>query len=175
MSIVFLVAFIAGLLLAVRIMFFGAERRRSRSADAMPLRRSEPAIVAFLVMLGVSGYLLTRPGRMSPLAGTGAGLLLGALWATLVTRVAIATARVQPEHDPEDPRYLLQGQVAMVTTAIPAEGAGTIAYGEADERRLLPARAIDGQAIEEGREVCIERVDDGVAFVELWALVEARL
>jgi hypothetical protein len=175
MSAVFLIAFIAGLLLAVRIMFFGAERRRAHAADAMPLRRSEPAVSAFLVMFGVAGYLLTRADRLSPLGGTGAALVLGALWAAVVTRLAVAAARVQPEHDPDDPRYVLQGHVAMVTTTIPPDGEGSIAYGAGGGRRSLRARSIDRQAIGEGSEVCIERVDDGVAVVELWALVEARL
>ena len=175
MSGVYLLTFIVGLLLAVRIMFFGAERRRIRNPDAMPLRRAEPAVAAFLVMFGVAGYLLTRPGRLSPAVGVGAAAVLGALWALVVTRLAIATARVQPEHDPEDPRYVLQGHVAMVTATIPADGEGTIVYGEGDAGRSLPARSIDGQAIEAGLEVCIERVEEGVAFVELWALVEARL
>ncbi len=175
MTIFYLVAFIAGLLLAVRIMFFGAERRRGGSADALPLRRSEPAIAAFLVMFGVAGYLLTRPGRLSPAGGAGAAFVLAMVWAALVTRLAIATARVQPEHDPDDPRFVLQGHVAVVSVAIPADGEGSIAYGESDASRSLPARSIDGQAIEAGSEVCIERVEEGVAFVELWALVEARL
>jgi hypothetical protein len=175
MSAVYLVSFIAGLLLAVRIMFFGAERRRARSVDRMPLRRSEPAVSAFLVMFGLAGYLLTRPGRLSPAAGVGVALGLGALWAGLVTRLAIATARVQPEHDPDDPRFLLQGHVAVVTADIPADGQGTIVVGEADGRQLLAARAIDGQAIGAGLEVCIERVENEIAFVEPWAVVEARL
>jgi hypothetical protein len=175
MTVFYLVAFVAGLLLAVRIMFFGAERRRKGSADALPLRRSEPAIAAFLVMFGVAGYLLTRPGRLSPGAGVSAALVLGGAWAALVTRLAIVTARVRPEHDPDDPRYVLQGHVAVVTAAIPADGEGAIAYGEADARLSLRARSIDAQAIEAGLEVCIERVEDGVAFVEPWALVEARL
>ena len=34
MTYLFLAAFIAGLLLGVRVMFFGAERRQLRSADA---------------------------------------------------------------------------------------------------------------------------------------------
>jgi hypothetical protein len=174
MPAVYLLAFILGLLLAVRIMFFGAERRRSRS-DAMPLRRSEPAASAFLLMFGIAGYLLTRPGRLTPAIGTGTAVVLGAIWALVVTRLAIATARVKPEHDPDDPRYLLQGHVAIVTVAIPADGEGEILYGEGDGRRSRRARSIDGQAIDGGVEVCIERVDDEVAFVELWALVEARL
>jgi membrane protein implicated in regulation of membrane protease activity len=175
MSYVYLAAFITGLLLAVRIMFFGAERRRARALDAMPLRRSEPAVVAFLVMFGVAGYLLTRHGMLSLVVGTGVALLLGAFWAVLVMRLAIATARIQPEHDPDDPRYLLQGHVAVVTEAIPASGEGAITYGEGDGHRTLRARAIDESAMSEGLEVCIERVVDEVAFVEPWALVEARL
>lgn len=175
MSAVYLISFCLGLLLGVRIMFFGAERRRGPRTDAMPLRRSEPAIAAFLVMFGVAGYLLTRPGRLSAAPAVLAAVVLGALWALVVTRLAIATARVQPEHDPDDPRYVLQGHVATVTRAIPADGEGAIAYGELDDRLSLRARSIDSQAIDEGVEVCIERVEDGVAFVELWALVEARL
>ena len=175
MSAVYLITFVAGLLLAVRIMFFGAERRRTHSADAMPLRRSEPAIAAFLAMAGISGYLVTRPGRLTPLAGAGAAIALGALWAFVVTRLAIATARVQPEHDPEDPRYVLQGHVAVVTAEIPADGEGTIAYGDLTARRSLRARSLDGRAIQDGLEVCIDRVEDGLAFVEPWSLVEARL
>ncbi len=175
MSVVYLTSFLAGLLLAVRIMFFGAERRRVRSADAMPLRRSEPALAAFLVMFGMAGYLLTRPGRLSPLAGMGVAVALGMSWAVLVTRLAITMARTRPEHDPDDPRFVLQGQVAVVTAAIPAGGEGTIEYGDAEKARMLRARSIDEHAIDAGLEVCIERVDGDLASVELWAEVEARL
>ena len=175
MSVLYVVSFIVGVLLAVRIMFFGAERRRPRPGDPLPLRRWEPAVSAFLIMSGMAGYLLTRPGRLAPAAGAAAAVVLGALWAVLVTRLAIATARVQPEHDPDDPRYVLQGHVAIVTGLIPADGEGVILLGEPDRPNTLRARSIDGQAIEQGVEVCIERVDDGVAFVERWALVEARL
>lgn len=174
MSYLFLAALIAGLLLGVRLMFFGAERRLSTRGD-LPLRRSEPAIVAFLVMFGISGYLLTRHGTMRTAAGTAAAVLLGVAWAGVVTRVAIATARVQPEHDPDDPRYVLQGHVALVTAAIPAGGEGTISLHEGDASRSLRARMIDHGSVDAGQEVCIERVDDGVAYVEPWAAVEARL
>jgi hypothetical protein len=175
MAYLFLASFIAGLLLAVRVMFFGAERRQLRAADAMPLRRSEPAIIGFLVMFGVAGYLLTRHGAVRLAAGSGIALLLGLAWAAIVTRLAVATARVQPEHDPEDPRFVLQGQVAIVSTSIPSGGAGAITFSDAGVQRVAPARAIDDSAIAEGEEVCIERLDDGVAFVELWAIVEQRL
>jgi hypothetical protein len=37
------------------------------------------------------------------------------------------------------------------------------------------ARTIDGRGVAAGEEVCIERIEDEVAFVELWATVEQRL
>jgi hypothetical protein len=175
MTFLFLASFIAGLLLGVRVMFFGAERRRLRPADAMPLRRSEPAIVGFLLMFGVAGYVLTRHGTVSGAAGITIAAVLGLAFAALATRLAVATARVQPEHDPDDPRYVLQGHVALVSTPIPADGEGKITFSEAGADRTIRARTIDGTAIAEGQEVCIERVEDEVAFVELWAIVEQRL
>jgi len=54
-------------------------------------------------------------------------------------------------------------------------GGLSIAYGEIDARCSLRARSINEQVIDAGLEVCIERVEDGIAFVELWSLVEARL
>jgi hypothetical protein len=175
MAYLFLASFIAGLLLAVRVMFFGAERRRLRPADGMPLRRSEPAMIGFLVMFGVAGYLLTRHGTVSVGAGVGIAILLGVASAAAVTRLAIITARLQPEHDPDDPRYVLQGHLASVSIAIPAGGEGTITFTEPEGLKVVPARTIDGSAIAEGEEVCIERLEDGVALVELWAIVERRL
>src|SRR5437764_6423288 len=142
MTYLFLAAFIAGLLLGVRVMFFGAERRRLQSADALPLRRSEPAIVGFLLMFGVAGYLLTRRGAVSTAAGIGIATLLGLAWAVLVTRLAVATARVQPEHDPDDPRFILQGHVALVSAPIPSDGEGAITYAEDGAQRSVRARTI---------------------------------
>lgn len=174
MRYLYLVAFIAGLLLAVRLMFFGAERRRQRPG-VLPLRRSEPAGVAFLLMFGVAGYLVLHHTTLSPAAGALLAALLGVAWAALVARVAILMARVTPEHDPDDPRYVLQGHVGVVTEAIPAGGTGTITFEDGSGERRVAARSIDGSAIDAGLEVCIERIDDGVAWVELWSLVEARL
>lgn len=175
MSYLYLAAFIAGLLLAVRAMFFGAERRKIAARDAMPLRRSEPAAIAFLFMFGVAGYLLARHTTLSSLAGAGLAVLLGLAWSAIATRIAVAMARMKPEHDPDDPRYALQGHVALVSVAIPPGGEGAITFSEGGASRTIPARAVDDDAIVEGDEVCIERLDDGVAVVERWALVEQRL
>ena len=175
MSYVFLISFIGGLLLAVRLMFFGAERRRARRIGAFPLRRSEPAIVGFLLAVGLTGYLVVRHGSVSPgislliAAGVGAG------FAAVASRLAIATARIQPEHDPDDPRFVLQGRVGVVTRAIPANGEGMIRYEDSAKFIMARARDIANGAIPESEEICIDRVEDGVTYVERWSLVEERL
>lgn len=175
MTFLFLATFIAGLLLGVRLMFYGAERKRKPSAEALPLRRWEPAVVGFLVMFGVVGYLLSRNGAGSISYALLVSAPAGMIFAAVVTWLAIKTARVQPEHDPDDPRYVLQGRVGVVTVSIPEGGEGMIRYEESGTAPVVAARDIDGGAIDEGEEVCIERVEDGVAHVELWRLVEQRL
>ena len=174
MTYLYLASFLAGLLLGVRLMFFGAERR-SPPPGSLPLRRSEPAAVAFLVLFGLAGYLLARDGRLSPTGTVATAALLGAAFAGIALRVAIAAARMRPEHDPDDPRYVLQGHVAIVTSDIPAGGEGMIRYEEGGGVRSVRARDITDGAILAGQEVCIERIEDDVAHVELWSLVERRL
>ena len=175
MSYFYLVAFIAGLLLGVRLMFFGAERRRQRANDSMPLRRSEPAIVTFAVVFGLTGYLLDRHSSTTLAANLVGAAVIAAVCSALGTRVAIAAARMVPEHDPDDPRYVLQGRVAVVTTAIPSNGVGAIRYEDGGVQHSVAARNVVATPIDAGVEVCIERVEEGVAWVELWSLVEARL
>lgn len=170
----FLAAFLVGLLLAVRLMFFGAERRR-RWSGATPLRWSEPALVAFLVMFGISGYLLTRRSTLSPLFTLFASVLVSLAWAAIVTRLAIVTARIQPEHDPDDPRYALQGRVGALAVAIPERGEGMLRLQAGSTFRTMPARSLHGGSIAVHEEVCIERIEGDVAIVELWSLVEQRL
>ena len=174
MPVTYLICFIAGILLGVRLLFFGAERRRLR-AGAFPLRRSEPAIVALLMMFGLAGYALTRSGRLGAGYTVLAALVVAGAFALIVTRVAIATARITPEVDPEDPRFSLQGCVAVVTVTIAAGSLGEIRFDDRGSGRTLQARNIGDGDIAAGDEVCIERVEDGVAMVERWSLVEERL
>lgn len=174
MPYLYLACFLAGILLGVRLLFFGAERRKVRP-DAIPLRRSEPAAIAFLAMFGLAGYLIHRAHDYSPWVTVVAAATLAFVWAFVVTRVAIATARIRPELDPDDPRFALQGCVAVVTAEISPNHDGEIRYTERNVERTVPARNIGTETIHAGEEVCIERIDDGVAHVERWALVERRL
>lgn len=187
MTVLYLVSFVVGLLVAVRVMFFGIERpvRLSTSAGSAPVphvRFSFAAVATFAVVFGVVGYLLLRNGVASGMTLLVA-ILVGVVTAALATWGAAAWARVLPQHDVEDPRYVLQGHLARVTAAISAGRDGEIVYELGDERHTARARLVDdtGSAAGEetsvavGTEVVIERIDDDVAYVEPWQQVEKRL
>jgi membrane protein implicated in regulation of membrane protease activity len=176
MSIVFLVSFIVGLLLAARIMMFGIERSRADNPAGERSFRLSPAVLsAFTLVFGIVGYTLIRRPTFRV-----ASVLWIAFIAGLV--VSIATARavrrwwtITPEHEVDDERYVLQGHLARVTQAITATRPGQVEFQIDAERRVLTAYGLDGMEVAAGTDVVIERIEDEVAFVEPWAAVEERL
>ena len=175
----FVAALIAGLLLAVRAMLLGVERGRTPLGALPPtrpnVRFSTPVVSAFATAFGASGYLLTRPGRMGAATGIIVALLIGTLAGALAIRLVQRAAAFVPEHDPDDPRYVLQGHVATVTNPIGPGGDGEIAYVVEGMRHTVRARGLDGSTAARGVEVVIERIEDNVAYVEPWVEVEKRL
>ena len=70
---------------------------------------------------------------------------------------------------------LIQGHVATVTQGAAATERAQISYVLDGIKTVMPAVSIDDTALVEGTEVVIERIDDGIAYVEAWARVEERL
>lgn len=180
MTVLFLAAFTAGLLLLVRSMLYGVERGRhafgTPKPSPAPVRMWEPVASAFAVLFGLSGYLVSRPGRLPPSTGIAVAVGAGLLAAMLALHMVKKAVAFVPEHDPDDPRYVLQGHVAMVTVPIDGSRPGEIAYEVEGTRRVLPAVGIEGAAARAGEEVVIERIDEaGVAHVEPWHEVEKRI
>jgi membrane protein implicated in regulation of membrane protease activity len=175
----FVTALILGLLFAVRAMLLGVERSRTPLGTPSPttpsIRFSTPVVSAFAITFGAAGYLLTRPGRMSAAAGTIVALLIGTIAGAFAVRLVRRAAAFVPEHDPDDPRYVLQGHVAMVTAPIGPAADGEIAYMVEGTRYTVRARGLDGSIADRGVEVVIERIEDNVAYVEPWVEVEKRL
>lgn len=189
LSSVFLASLLSGLLMGVYAMLMGVERApvpapppRGTRASAVPPppprarnHPGQPAMAAAAAMFGLVGYLLLRysplaPGLVIVLAAVAAGLgMAGTL--TLITRWAIPGAAA----DAVDPRYLLQGTPASVTRAIGADSDGEVEYTVDGARYATPARSFDGRTLEVGADVAIDRIEDGVAYVEDWALVEERI
>ena len=185
MSSLFLVSFIAGLVLGVRTMLYGVERG-TVSPFAIPpdelgrvalppprVRHWVPLLGAFLAAFGLVGYIaLRRSGFTGP--SLGIAIVAGSILAAVASRLVRRAVAFVPEHDPDDPRYVLQGHVARVTAPI-GDGEGEIAYAVEGASHRARARAIDGGRVEAGTEVVIERIEDGVAYVEPWTEVEQRL
>lgn len=176
--------------MGVLAMLYGTERTVRSTSSIKPHERtsehdpaSEPSALfnlaslgAFCVACGLAGYLLaTRSGWPTWMTASSAltvGVLAFALQSLLIARWAIPGARA----DRVDQVFLLQGTLARITEAVPENGTGALVYVLDDGEFALPARHMDNTpAIPAGTEVVIDRVQDGIAHVELWSTVEKRL
>lgn len=187
----FLGAFVLGLILAVRYMIIGVEKA-SRSAPPGPpsvaafrgpgestaeyrTRVALPAIAGFAIAFGLVGYALTRLTEL----GTGARLVLAAAAGAIGVGAAIALilswAVPSARRDVVDERFTLMGHIARVTRAIGGTEAGEIEYEVDGVHYTVSAIGLEGERLDAGTEVVIERVENGRAYVEPWLQVEKRL
>lgn len=175
MTFLYLASFLAGLLLAVRVMMYGVERPREESPTGERSFRLSPAvIVVFLITFGVTGYILTRRGiTTATTLGVGAGL--GVVLSLITAHFVKKWWTITPEHDVDDVRYVLQGHIARVTKAIQANVEGEVTYELGAQRHVMRAQSFDGADIAAGTEVVIERIEGDLAYVEAWMEVEKRL
>lgn len=186
MSSLFLLAFVAGLVLNVILLIRGTERwsRREvvRRLDAFgrELRLGRislrtPIAASMAGAFGLTGYLLTR--------FTALGTLTTVAVAASVAAVAVISAVLTIKQwavphalrDAPDERFALQGQLATVSAEIPFGAEGEVAYQIDDRRFTTRARSVDDSPLARGTDVVIDRVEEGVVFVEDWARVEQRL
>lgn len=72
-------------------------------------------------------------------------------------------------------REVLTGHIARVTAAINAAAAGAVAYTLEGRQHVVAAMSLDGAPIQAGVDVVIERIENGLAFVERWEVVEGRI
>lgn len=192
-QIFFLASFLAGLLALVMFMLFGVERQQGTATVALTsgdpdawrrilaatqsarARIGLPGLAAFATLFGAVGYVLSRYTTLSLGSRLAIAIAAGAaaltLAVVLVARWAIPSAR----NEVVDERFLLQGHFATVTTSVPADGTGEIGYELEGVHLIAQARSLDGSAIQRDAEVVIERIEDGIAFVEPWVQVEQRI
>jgi ribosomal protein L20A (L18A) len=173
MPALFVGVLIAGLIAGVISMVGGIDRSARGGARVKYL--NVPTVAAAATVFGIVGYPLARYSALhtavifgiSGAAAAGAGVAMLAViagWA-----VPSATREVK------DARYELQGHFARVSRAIAERAAGEIEYSEEGATHRVSARSVDERAIEGGAEVVIERIEDGIAYVERWSTIAKQL
>lgn len=175
LKILFLLAFGGGLTIAVYAMLQGVERNRKSGVTRPAPHLNLPALAGVLVAFGAVGYLLVRKSTLSSLpialialaAGAGAWVGMGVLMAKWALRPLAPSAHDEAEE--------VQGQLALVVGQIRANMAGSIRYERNGTSHEVPARGLDETELPPGADVVIDHFEDGVAIVEDWASVEARL
>jgi membrane protein implicated in regulation of membrane protease activity len=178
MIILFVAALSAGLLLGVYFMLYGVERGApvfSIPTQPRKFRFSLPAAGAALSVFGGVGYVLTTRLGVAPVSAV---LVSSAVAAVGSVAALLAVRRWSREPSTElgdDPRFFLQGHPARVTSAAGEDGVAQIAYEVDGARHAIPARSTDASILLTGSDVVIEKIEDGVAWVEPWVQVEQRI
>jgi hypothetical protein len=174
-KIAFLAAFIGGLALAVHSMLHGVERWRRKRSDKPSAIFNPPTVAALAVGIGATGYLLTSRTQLGLLTILAISLSVGAAAVTgmivLMAKWALRASTRGPASQEEE----INGQVATVTRTITPSAPGEIEYFAWNKHHVLPAASINSSIVPEGTEVVIDSVENGVARLELWSVVELRL
>jgi len=170
----YLLVFLAGLALAVQVMLHGVERWKRRRSQRPSAVLNPPTVAALAMGVGASGYLLSSRTSLSPLPVLLISVIIGgaALSGMIVLMAKWALRSSLPVHSDEDD---INGQVATVTRDITPESPGEITWYAWEKKHVLPAVAVSDSEITTGTEVVIDVVEDGIARVELWSVVERRL
>ena len=155
-------------------MLHGVEHaRRNRSRAPSPFFNL-PVIAAFAVGFGAAGYPLISRSRLPSwaillIALASGGLAISGM-ITLLARWALRNAGHPSAENDE-----IQGQLAVVSREIGSGGAGEITYEHLGQQLRIPALSLGERPMSVGADVVIDRIDNGIAFVEEWSVVEQRL
>lgn len=127
------------------------------------------SISAFVTWFGGAGWLLTRYSSFTALLvlliASVAGTVGGGIVFVTLSRYVFPRLTVMRPQD-----YEVKGVVGRLASPIRAgeEGTGEVVYTLAGARRVDGARSVTGEALEQGTEVVILRVEKGIAYVQRW-------
>lgn len=173
MLLFFAVFLLAGLLVGVVAMLGGIDRSQRHGAWVKYFNL--PTAGAAAAVFGIVGYPLAKYsslGTAAMFATAGASAVAAAAgMVAVIAGWAVPSAALHIE----DPRYALQGHPARVSLSISSGHPGEIFFEHDGARRTVPAVGLDGSTITSGTEVVIERIEDGLAFVEPWSNIEREL
>ena len=170
-------AFVVGLLTTVYVMLNGSVRMKAdpTTIKAPPAAFNIPVVGAAATAFGAVGYLLTKYSHLDTIPTLLIALASGAAGWIGMTILMAKWALVGPMVDPHEELEELQGTVAQVSRDISPSELGEITYTFRGQPLRVPARSLSGAPVTTGTEVVIDMIQNGVADVELWSVVEQRL
>lgn len=167
----------AGLLVAVYAMLHGSvlNAHVPGAIKPPPAAFNTPVVGTSLLAFGAVGYLVAKYTHFATIATIGLALLAAAGGWVGMTLLMAKWALRGPLNDPHEEIEELQGSVATITAPITASALGEISYSFRGTLVTAQARSLNGDPVPMGTEVVIDRIDNGIADVELWSTVEQRL
>ena len=175
--VVYIATFVAGLLTTVYVMLNGSVRMKAdpTTIKAPPAGFNIPVVGAAVTAFGAVGYAVMKYSQLDTIPTLLCALAAGAVGWVGMTILMAKWALVGPMVDPHEELEELQGTVAQVSRDISPSELGEITYMFRGKLMQVPARSIGGDAVATGTEVVIDMIQNGVADVELWSVVEQRL
>src|SRR5437762_3658731 len=154
-------------------MLHGVQSSKSGHTNRPSAIFNAPSLSTFTIVIGAVGYLLVTRTTVGlfPIVAIGIG---AALIATITAAVLLARWAL-PHFGDANEADTLQGLVARVTRSISRSSPGEIAFISNGAKRTIAAEGIEESEIPRDTEVVIDRIQNGVARVELWSAVEQRL
>jgi len=124
-------------------------------------------VLAFLAWFGGTGYMLTKYSHVHTFFVVTIASFAGLAAGWIVLRFLIKLIGPSDEPLREEDRRII-GAIGTVSMTIRENGTGEIIFPVGGARRCSGARSEDGQPIEKGAEVVIERYEKGIAYVKRW-------
>jgi hypothetical protein len=123
--------------------------------------------MAFLAWFGGIGYILATNSRFIGVVVLAFAIAGGVAPAWIVFKFMVKLMNAESSHL-KDEDYRHEGLVCTVTMPVRDNGTGEIIFMQNGVRRSAGARSCNGQPLEKGAEVVIERYENGVAYVHRW-------
>jgi hypothetical protein len=173
MTVVALVILVAGLAAGVVSMVGGIDARERGGLRVRYVNL--PTFAAAATVFGIVAYPLARYTTLGRVAIVIIAVAAAAGAASAMVGVIAGWAVPSAAKEVKDPRFERQGEFARITRAIGERDGGEIEYVAGGTPQRVRARSLDGTPIELGAEVVIERIEDGVAYVERWTKIARQL
>jgi hypothetical protein len=168
----FLLVFMAGLGAAVYTMLLGVTPSPAARATTKVGMLTAPSVAAFAIVFGAVGNLCTTRTTLTPFV---IFVIAFAAGAVTIPVSAPILARVARSRKTSGEDFDVEGQLATVVSPLSDVSPGDVVYNRDGHEVTQRAVNLVSGVLAAGHEVVIDRIQDGIAYVEAWETVEKRL